>query len=226
MTADRHTSPPTGLRRSIATAVSVLLAVAAIVVIVLAFTGPPEVTEQQPADAGSIGGGAVAADPATPSSAIGEPTRIEVPAIGVVSPVDQVGLRPDGELEVPQPGPSYDHAAWYRDSPVPGRAGPAVIIGHVDSAADGPSVFYRLADLDPGDTIEVADADDRAAVFVVDEVRSFPKNAFPTTAVYGDTARSELRLITCSGAFNSAERSYDDNTVVFAHRIHGAADPG
>ena len=35
--------------------------------------------------------------------------------------------------------------------------------------------------------------------------------------VYGNVDRPELRLITCAGAFNQAERSYEQNAVVFAH---------
>src|SRR5690349_12906869 len=70
------------------------------------------------------------------------PVALDIPAIGVAGPVDEVGLRPDGTLEVPAPGPTYDQPAWYRGSPTPGRVGPSVILGHVDSAANGPSVFY------------------------------------------------------------------------------------
>ena len=39
---------------------------------------------------------------------------------------------------------------------------------------------------------------------------------FPTAAVYGPTARSELRLITCGGRFDRTARSYTDNVVVEA----------
>jgi hypothetical protein len=50
----------------------------------------------------------------------------------------------------------------------------------------------------------------------VTEVSRYPKKAFPTTRVYGPTPDPQLRLITCGGVFNSAERSYLDNTVVYA----------
>ena len=38
---------------------------------------------------------------------------------------------------------------WFADGPCRGPAGPAVILGHVDSAS-GTGVFYRLAGLNPG----------------------------------------------------------------------------
>ena len=51
-------------------------------------------------------------------------------------------------------------------------------------------------------------------------VRLYPKNAFPTLKVYGNTRGPELRLITCGGPFDSNRRAggYTDNVVVFAHQ--------
>jgi hypothetical protein len=36
--------------------------------------------------------------------------------------------------------------------------------------------------------------------------------------VYGPTSRSELRLVTCSGDFDSGTGHYEDNTIAFAVR--------
>jgi hypothetical protein len=55
--------------------------------------------------------------------------------------------------------------------------------------------------------------------FVVRETQQHPKDAFPTEDVYGGTPGAELRLITCSGEFDRDERSYRDNTIVFAERL-------
>ncbi|MFC5061305.1 class F sortase [Actinomycetospora atypica] len=147
------------------------------------------------------------------------PTRLVVPAIGVDTAVNASGLNPDGTLEVPAPGPRYDEAAWYTGSATPGQEGPSVVLGHIDSAANGPSVFYRLSELRPLDEFTVTRADGRTLVYKVNSVQSYPKNAFPSQAVYGPTPRSELRLITCGGPFDSAARSYLDNTVVFANLV-------
>jgi LPXTG-site transpeptidase (sortase) family protein len=152
--------------------------------------------------------------PVAPPAAL--PVSISVPAIGVRSDLLTLGLEPDGTLQVPQPGPDYDKAAWFGDSPRPGDVGPAVIEGHVDSAANGPSVFYRLGALVVGDRIEVARADGSVATFAVSEVRVVPKTDFPTFDVYGNTEGPELRLITCGGPFDRSARSYVDNIVVFA----------
>jgi hypothetical protein len=86
----------------------------------------------------------------------------------------------------------------------------------VDSAAEGPSVFYRLGELQPGDRVSVTRADGSVADFIVDEVRRYPKDSFPTELVYGDIDHAGLRILTCGGAFDAAAGHYVDNIVVFA----------
>jgi len=156
----------------------------------------------------------VADDPVSlPSS---EPAAIDIPAIGVHSEMQQVGLTAEHTMEVPAPGPHYNEAAWYKHSATPGAIGPAVIVGHVDSAAEGPSVFYDLGNLRPGDEVLVTRRDGTVAIFAVEAVGQYPKDDFPTELVYGRTVDAALRLITCGGTFDRAERSYRDNVVVFA----------
>jgi LPXTG-site transpeptidase (sortase) family protein len=144
---------------------------------------------------------------------------IRIPSIEVRSDLLTLGANPDGTLQVPRPGPDYDKAAWFDGSPRPGNTGPAVIEGHVDSAENGPSVFYSLGALTAGDRIEVARADGSTVAFEVHDVRVVPKNDFPTFEVYGNTAGPELRLITCGGPFDGASGHYEDNVVVFARRV-------
>lgn len=150
------------------------------------------------------------------------PTRLTIPAIGVRSALLTLGQAADGTLAVPPPGPTYDRAGWYRYSPVPGARGPAVIVGHVDSAKGGPSVFFRLGELRPRDKVMVARADGSVAVFAVDEVRRFHKTAFPAQLVYGDTDQAALRLITCGGPFDRRTGHYLDNIVVTATLVESA----
>ncbi len=154
-----------------------------------------------------------------------EPDAIDIPAIGVHSEMQQVGLTAEHTLEVPAPGPHYDHAAWYKHSPTPGSVGPSVIVGHVDSASGGPSVFFDLGELRPGDEVLVTRRDGTVAIFEVDAVGQYSKDDFPTELVYGDTDHAALRLITCGGAFDRGERSYVDNIVVFAS-LASSSQPG
>jgi LPXTG-site transpeptidase (sortase) family protein len=150
---------------------------------------------------------------------VAAPVSVSIPAIEVQSDLLTLGLNPDGTLQVPQPGPDYDTAAWYDGSPRPGELGPAVIEGHVDSAANGPSVFYRLGEIAPGDKVDVTRADGSVVSFEVYDIQLVPKNDFPTLDIYGNTDGPELRVITCGGPFDSSARSYEDNVVVFARMI-------
>lgn len=165
--------------------------------------------------------------PATASRVVGpimatsNPVSLAIPAIGVQSSLLSLGQTAQGSLEVPGPGPDYNKAAWYRLSPTPGSLGPAVILGHVDSKADGPSVFYRLGSLHPRDKVRITRADGSVATFAVDDVRRYHKTAFPTQLVYGNTDHAALRLITCGGPFDRDTGSYQDNIVVRASLVRG-----
>lgn len=156
--------------------------------------------------------GADNADTPLPAS---KPTSISIPAIDVGSEVISIGKNPDGTLAVPT-GKNIDKAAWYQNSPTPGQTGPSVIEGHIDTE-EGPSVFYRLAALESGNTIKVTRADDTQVEFTVTDVRAYPtKDQFPTRLVYGgDLSKPSLRLVTCTN-FDQNTQDYTGNTVVYA----------
>jgi Sortase domain len=147
-----------------------------------------------------------ASGPASP------PVRLVIPAIGVATPLVRLGLEAGGGMAVPS---DFGRAGWFAEGPTPGQVGPAVIAGHVDSRS-GPAVFHRLRDLRPGDQIRVVRADGSRLRFVVEGARSYPKDGFPTGAVFGPVPGAALRLITCAGDFDRARGSYRDNLVVFA----------
>jgi len=140
------------------------------------------------------------------------PQRLVIPSISVDTGLIDLGLQPDGTMEVPADGST---AGWYVHSPTPGERGPAVLAAHVDWQGDK-GVFYDLRRTEPGDPIRVLRADGSTAAFTVQRVERYPKDDFPTEKVYGDVDSAQLRLITCGGEFDSAARSYRDNVVVYA----------
>jgi len=150
----------------------------------------------------------------TPVRAGPLPVRIVIPTIAVSADIEPLHRAADGTLNTPQ---QWNDAGWYADGVVPGQRGPAVIVGHVDSARDGPAVFYRLRQLQPGDQVLVETSDAQNHRFDVDTARKFAKTSFPTELVYGPTPMAELRLITCAGSFDRASHNYSDNLIVTAH---------
>ncbi|HEY6313130.1 MAG TPA: class F sortase [Streptosporangiaceae bacterium] len=143
---------------------------------------------------------------------IARPVWLTVPAIGVRTRLVDLGLNQNGTLQVPD---STTVAGWFTGSPRPGAIGSAVIAGHVDSRT-GPAIFFWLRTIRPGERIYVGRADGTMAVFTVTSVRMYPKDEFPTAAVYGPVPDAELRLITCGGIFDESRGSYLSNVVVFA----------
>ncbi|MEU4641918.1 class F sortase [Micromonospora sp. NPDC023814] len=142
------------------------------------------------------------------------PVRLSIPSIEVAAPVAPVGEARDGSIAVP-PLDRADETGWYDRGPTPGEPGPAVIVGHVDTKS-GPSVFYDLHRLRPGDTVEVTRADRSVVVFRVDSVEHFPKERLPAERVYGDEGPPGLRLITCGGDWLGGRTGYADNIIAFA----------
>ncbi|MGW4645528.1 class F sortase [Kitasatospora sp. NPDC004289] len=143
------------------------------------------------------------------------PIRLTIAAIGVAAPLLALGSDDKGRPELP-PYSMPGTAGWLRDSATPGAQGAAVVAGHVDTL-DGPAVFWALSTVKAGATVEVARLDGSTAVFTVDEVRTFPRKSFPNALVYGPTQAAELRVITCGGRFDRAEREYTSNVILFAH---------
>jgi sortase (surface protein transpeptidase) len=143
------------------------------------------------------------------------PVRIRIKAIGVSAPIIRLGLNKDRTIQVPS---NYSDTGWYAPGPEPGERGAAVIVGHVDSKT-GPAVFYKLGGLRRGDTISIGRADGSVIRFKVQGTERWPKSSFPTKRVYTRTKAATLRLITCSGAFDSGSGHYADNTIVYAVRL-------
>ncbi|WP_327587413.1 class F sortase [Nonomuraea sp. NBC_00507] len=143
---------------------------------------------------------------------VANPVRLRIPAIGVSTRVIPLRLDAGNRLIAPK---QFDRVGWNKAGPEPGEQGVAVIAGHVDSTT-GPAVFYRLRQLRKGDRVHVDRADGTTVTFVVNRLSRYPKNRIPDKEVYGSGGGTQLRLITCGGAFDRQRRSYQDNVIVFA----------
>ncbi|MGW3517747.1 class F sortase [Streptomyces hydrogenans] len=144
------------------------------------------------------------------------PVRVQLPAAAVdARGVLDLGLNADGTVEVPSVAQA-DRIGWYGKGVTPGETGPAVLIGHFDTAR-GPAVLKDVSKVRVGDEITVTRADGTAAVFRVRELQQVDKDAFPTEKVYGDTRRPELRVITCGGELADGHRP--DNIILYADLV-------
>jgi sortase (surface protein transpeptidase) len=156
--------------------------------------------------------------PAIEPSTAKHPTYVAIKSIGAASEIVQLGLEPDGSLEVPV---DFNVIGWFTGSVEPGEPGAAVFAGHAASHT-GPGIFKNLVKLKPDDHIRVARKDGVLLTFAVTRIDTFPKDYFPTEQVYGPTAARELRLITCGGTFDSDLGTYTSNVVVYASLVPNA----
>ncbi|MGP3690613.1 class F sortase [Streptomyces sp. IBSNAI002] len=198
---------------------TVWLCVGAVVVLALLFLSAITVTrylEPDSAPAAATGQSTttdqVTAAPAMSASA---PKRIEIPSIGVDSPVMSLGLAADGTVQVP-PIAKKAPAGWYRHSPTPGQNGASVMLGHLTVGKFGNGVFYRLGELHPGSQIKVDRADGSTAVFTVTRTAEYDKSDFPAKEVYGATDTPQLRLVTCTRPAGPEGSGYLANLVDYA----------
>src|SRR6266511_3066411 len=141
------------------------------------------------------------------------PVEVSIKALGVNAPVLPVGIaQAGGNMQIPQ---DVRVIGWYRFGPSPGQLGSAILVGHVDSRAQGPGAFFRLAHLRVGASIIVRSQDGSSLRFGVVARRSYPKGGLPAW-IFDRTGPPTLALVTCGGSFDRRLRRYADNIVIFA----------
>lgn len=140
------------------------------------------------------------------------PVRVAIPAVGLSASVVPIGLDNAGHMKMPDPSV----AGWYRPGATLGAPGPAVLVGHVDSYR-GPAVFYRLSGVRLGEVVKVVRADGSTSTFIIGKITVVSRVDFPTRAVFADTRRATIRLITCGGPFDTDTSSYVDSLIVWGH---------
>lgn len=152
------------------------------------------------------------ATPRPTASPVALPTRIQIPAIGVDTGFEYVGLTPDGAMDTPK---NPTQVAWYKLGPKPGERGNAVIAGHVDWGGKL-MPFWGLHELKPGDIVTVTDSDGRKYQFAVQWSKMYNADNAPVQVVFAQSNTPQITLITCGGTFDHATHAYLSRLVVRA----------
>jgi len=158
----------------------------------------------------------MATAPTAPLPETPAPVRLEIPALGVDSVVDGVGVAADGQMAIPS---DVDRVVWYRFGPTPGKAGSAVIAGHVDDREQGLGALAPLREAAVGTEILVTDAAGTATRWQIVSRELITKQVLPLDRLFARTGPPRLTLITCGGPFLPEFRSYRDNVVVVAEKV-------
>lgn len=181
------------------------------------FTQPGEAPSTQ----GREAPGTLPEATARPASPAGQeqrpaPVRLAVPALGVDTAVDPVGVEPDGQMTIPA---EVDRVGWYRFGPAPGDGGSAVLAGHVDDREQGLGAMAPLRDAEVGDEVAVTDAAGTTTRWRVVSREVIEKQVLPLDRLFARDGPARLTLITCGGPFLPEFSSYRDNVVVVAEPL-------
>jgi sortase (surface protein transpeptidase) len=155
------------------------------------------------------------AAPTVPVSPV-PPARLEIPALGVDSVVDPVGVAADGQMAIPE---DVARVGWYRFGPAPGAGGSAVIAGHVDDREQGLGVLAPLREAAVGTEVVVTDAAGTTTRWRVVSRELITKQSLPLDRIFSRDGPPRLTLITCGGPFLPELGSYRDNVVVVAEPV-------
>lgn len=139
------------------------------------------------------------------------PRRLVIPSAGVELPVDPMGVRPDGQMDLPG---SPWRAGWYRFGAGPGAPGATVIAGHIDTVADGIGPLAALTGLRLGAELRVSTADSTYR-YRVTAVRTIDKRELDLPALFVRSGRPRLHVVSCGGTFTPGA-GYASNVVVVA----------
>ncbi|MGY1801666.1 sortase domain-bontaining protein [Blastococcus sp. SYSU D00922] len=144
------------------------------------------------------------------------PVRLAVPALGVDTAVDPVGVEPDGQMTIPA---EVDRVGWYRFGPAPGDDGSAVIAGHVDDREQGLGAMAPLRDAQVDQEVSVTDAAGTTTRWRIVSRELVQKSVLPLDRLFAREGPARLTLITCGGPFLPEFGSYRDNVVVVAEPV-------
>lgn len=151
-------------------------------------------------------------DPVVVTPSGPRPAKVTLTWAHTTATVAPVANTPTGGLEVPD---DVDVAGWWSPGARPtDPAGTTVLVGHVDSAAQGIGAFHALWRAHPGDQVTTTDAKGGRQRWTVTTSRTYPKDQVPFVDLFTTIGPRRLALITCDGDFRSGH--YTNNRVVLA----------
>ena len=141
-----------------------------------------------------------------------QPVEIEVSSLDVQHvPVQAVGLRRDGQLEIPD----ETSIGWYRYGATAGETGSTVLVAHVAwNGHEGP--FADLRTVEPGDTAQIRLDDGSERRYEVVERALHDKLALPDERLWRRSGPETLVMMTCGGDTTPENDRFLGNVIVYA----------
>lgn len=147
-------------------------------------------------------------------------SRLVIPRIDVSAPFSYKVVGTDGQMPNPN-GPEdvayYDFSQWPGLGGLPAKGGNVVIAGHVDYINYGPAVFWRLHELEPGDTVDIQMADGSTVTYKIEFNKQVEVGDADWTGIVEATADESITLITCAGQFDAGH--YSNRQIAWGRKI-------
>ena len=138
----------------------------------------------------------------TPTPFGGAVARLQLEALGVDSPIEEVALDANNQMETPD---DPHNTGWYYIYSRPGWGGNAVFSAHVDYWPNIKGPFNRLDETELGDRVHVVMANGTRYVYEVIALDRYEAETMPTGDIITPPRRPPgeewITLITCGGDF-------------------------
>lgn len=147
-----------------------------------------------------------------------DPRYLRIPSLGVFSRVKNLGIDSSGAVDAPW---NINDAGWYNGSARPGNSiGSSLILGHV-SGWTAPGVFKNLKNLKTGTQFEIEKGSGEVVTYEVTRSESIPLDQINMSKILGaeEPGKHDLKLMTCSGKYNSDTKTYEERYVVYAKPV-------
>lgn len=160
----------------------------------------------------------------TPTPFAGDVARLQIPRFNVDSAIENIGLLPNNQMDVPK---DPHNTGWYDIYDRPGWGGNSIFSAHVDWFPNIRGPFYNLARMEEGDEVIVLMEDGSEYVYEVFRKQRYHVNEIPMGDLIWPEEQPEdeewITLITCGGEFvqTSAQGSgmYLHRDVVVARKV-------
>lgn len=148
------------------------------------------------------------------------PVVLSIPDATVDAPIE-VGQVIDG---IPQNPTGPWVITWYSNVSAPGLNTNVVMSGHVDYWDTGPAVLWNLPATPIGAPVYVTMADGQTFTYAIESsilyaLADLTPEILQSPAIFGDTDKEALTLITCGGAFDPVAQAYLERWVVRANLV-------
>lgn len=181
-------------------------------------TASPTPSEPSPSPSATA---TVTPDP-TPVPYDGAVARLRIPRFGVDSAIEDIGILPNNQLDVPR---DPLNTGWYYIYDKPGFGGNAVFAAHVDYWPDIIGPFNKLSQMEPNDEVVVVMDNGVEYTYRVFFKQRYDVETIPMGDLVNAPDKPEgaewITLITCGGELIVGPRGgeYTDRDVVIAERV-------